>query len=56
MRTEFIATGIYLPDRVALRQHDSRFDPDRAVHEALELGRVARGDVLVLTAFGGGLT
>ncbi|MGE0852336.1 MAG: 3-oxoacyl-ACP synthase III family protein [Hyphomicrobiaceae bacterium] len=27
-----------------------------ALHEALELGRLARGDVLILTAFGGGLT
>ena len=27
-----------------------------ALHEALELGRLARGDVLMLTAFGGGLT
>ncbi len=27
-----------------------------ALHEALEQGRLARGDVLILTAFGGGLT
>jgi 3-oxoacyl-[acyl-carrier-protein] synthase III len=27
-----------------------------ALHEALELGRLARGDVLILTVFGGGLT
>jgi 3-oxoacyl-[acyl-carrier-protein] synthase-3 len=27
-----------------------------ALHEALDLGRLARGDLLILTAFGGGLT
>jgi 3-oxoacyl-[acyl-carrier-protein] synthase-3 len=27
-----------------------------ALHEALDQGRLARGDVLILTAFGGGLT
>jgi 3-oxoacyl-[acyl-carrier-protein] synthase-3 len=27
-----------------------------ALHEALDLGRLARGEVLILTAFGGGLT